>query len=81
MNIREIESLLGADAASPQPVRPLSASIRTKTLSARATVSPDICTGFFIGKLTAMGSMDLIFTASLGHAGLAVIKGRVRGEL
>jgi hypothetical protein len=55
--------------------------MRTKTLSARAMVSPDICTGFFIGKLTAMGSIDLIFTASLGHAGLTLTQGRVHGEL
>jgi hypothetical protein len=36
--------------------------MRTKTLSACATVSPAICTGFFIGRLTAMGSTLLIFT-------------------
>jgi hypothetical protein len=37
------------------------------TLSARATVSPAICTGFFIGRLTAMGSIDLILTPVLDH--------------
>jgi len=57
--------MVGADAASPQPTAPSSASTRTSTLSARATVSPAICTGFFIGRLTAMGSMVLIFTPAL----------------
>ena len=52
--------IVGADAASPQPTTPSSASMRTNILSARVTVSPDICTGFFIGRLTAMGSIDLI---------------------
>ena len=57
--------MVGAEAASPQPTTPVSDSTRTSTLSARVTVSPAICTGFFIGRLTAIGSMDLIFTKRL----------------
>src|SRR5262249_9560576 len=53
--------MVGADAASPQPTAPASDSIRTKTFSACATVSPAICTGFFIGRLTAMASIVEIF--------------------
>src|SRR5579862_4843008 len=53
----------GADAASPQPVMPLSDSIRTSTLSARRTSSPAMITGLSIGRLTGIGSMLLIFTA------------------
>jgi hypothetical protein len=34
-------------------------------LSARVTVSPDIFTGFTIGRLTAMGSIPLILTLLL----------------
>ena len=52
----------GAEAASPQPTMPLSASIRTRTLSACLISTPAMNTGFFIGKLTAIGSMCLIFT-------------------
>ena len=54
--------MVGAAAASPQPTAPDSDSMRTKTFSACATVSPAICTGFFIGRRTAMGSIVLIFT-------------------
>ena len=54
--------MVGAEAASPQPTTPSSDSMRSSTLSARATVSAAICTGFFIGRLTAMGSIDLILT-------------------
>ena len=57
--------MVGAEAASPQPTHPSSDSMRTRTLSARATVSPAIFTGFFIGKLTAIGSIALIFTIVL----------------
>src|SRR4029077_8475504 len=57
--------MVGADAASPQPTAPSSASMRTRILSARLTVSPAIFTGFFIGRLTAMGSMVLIRTPFL----------------
>ena len=57
--------MVGAEAASPQPTAPSSASMRTRILSARVTVSPAILTGFFIGKLTAMGSMALIRTLFL----------------
>ncbi len=72
--------MVGAEAASPQPTKPLSASMRTSTLSARATVSPAMVTGFFIGRLTAIGSIDLIFTqpsplsgaASFGRTGAMV---------
>ena len=59
--------MVGADAASPQPTTPSSDSMRTSTLSARVTVSPAIFTGFFIGRLTAMGSMALIRTLLLDH--------------
>src|SRR5512143_1394778 len=54
--------ITGAEAASPQPTTPLSASIRTSTLSARRTSSPAMMTGLDIGKLTAIGSMVLICT-------------------
>src|SRR5271168_2748404 len=59
--------MVGAEAASPQPTQPSSASTRTRILSARATVSPAIFTGFFIGKLTAIGSIALIFTLFLNR--------------
>jgi hypothetical protein len=39
--------------------------MRTRILSARVTVSPAIFTGFFIGRLIAMGSMVLIRTLFL----------------
>jgi hypothetical protein len=39
--------------------------MRTRILSARLTVSPAIFTGFFIGRLIAMGSMVLIRTLFL----------------
>src|SRR5215475_8026483 len=52
--------MTGADAASPQPTTLLSASIRTSTFSARRTSSPAMITGLSIGRLTAIGSMDLI---------------------
>ena len=49
--------MVGAEAASPQPTTPLSASMRTSTLSARVISSPAMMTGFFIGRLTAIGSI------------------------
>ncbi len=54
--------ITGAEAASPQPTSPLSVSMRTSTLSARRTSSPAMITGLSIGRLTAIGSMVLIFT-------------------
>src|SRR5579885_2199450 len=54
--------ITGAEAASPQPMRPLSAAMRTSTLSARRTSSPAMITGLSIGRLTAIGSMVLIRT-------------------
>src|SRR5262245_50991760 len=57
--------MVGAEAASPQPTTPLSASIRTSTLSACRISTPAMNTGFFIGKLTAIGSTRLIFTAEI----------------
>src|SRR5690349_24150495 len=54
--------MVGAAAASPQPTAPASDSMRTKTFSACATVSPAICTGFVMGRRTAMASIVLIFT-------------------
>src|SRR5262245_4166736 len=57
--------MVGADAASPQPTTPLSASIRTSMLSACLISTPAMNTGFFIGRLTAIGSMRLIFTAAV----------------
>ena len=57
--------MVGAEAASPQPTTPLSASSRTSTLSACLISTPAMNTGFFIGKLTAIGSMRLIFTVTL----------------
>src|SRR5919201_2443636 len=56
--------IVGAEAASPQPTTPLSASMRTSTLSARLISTPAMTTGFFIGKLTAIGSTRLIFMVS-----------------
>src|SRR5579859_2414108 len=55
--------ITGADAASPQPTRPLSAAMRTSTLSARRTSSPAMITGLSIGRLTATGSIVLTCTA------------------
>ncbi len=52
--------ITGAEAASPQPIRPPSSSIRTSTFSAARTSSPAMMTGFFIGSRTAIGSIDLI---------------------
>src|SRR5205814_641461 len=40
--------MVGAEAASPQPTRPLSASMRTSTLSARALSTPAMTTGLII---------------------------------
>src|SRR5664279_5641617 len=66
--------MIGADAASPQPTRPLSVSIRTSTLSARRTSSPAMMTGLSMGRLTAIGSMVRMRTAAQPlqflHAGL-----------
>jgi hypothetical protein len=56
--------MVGAEAASPQPTIPVSDSMRTSTLSARVTISAAIVTAFFIGRLTAIGSIDLIFTSA-----------------
>src|SRR4051794_30892937 len=53
--------MVGADAASPQPIW-LPAEMRTSTLSAARTSSPAMMTGFFIGSRTAIGSIDVIFT-------------------
>jgi hypothetical protein len=56
--------------------------MRTRILSARVTVSPAIFTGFFIGRLTAMGSMVLIRTLFLYpqmprvSAGRRIVPGR-----
>ena len=52
--------ITGAEAASPQPTRPSSSSIRTSTLSAARTSSPAMMTGLIIGSRTAIGSIDLI---------------------
>src|SRR5262245_46257865 len=54
----------GAGAASPQPTAPLSASIRTRTVSARRSTSAAMMTGLCIGRLTAIGSMVLICTTT-----------------
>src|ERR1039458_4654000 len=66
--------ITGAAAASPHPTRPLSASIRTSTLSARRTSSPAMMTGLSMGRLTAIGSMVRMRTAAqplqILHAGL-----------
>jgi hypothetical protein len=56
--------MVGAEAASPQPTRPSFASMRTSTLSARTISTPAMTTGFFIGRLTAIGSTRLIFMGS-----------------
>ena len=52
--------ITGADAASPQPASPSSVAMRTSTFSARRTSSPAMMTGFFIGRLTASGSMEVM---------------------
>src|SRR5215471_8893797 len=62
--------MVGAEAASPQPTTPLSASIRTITLSARLISTPAMMTGFFMGKLTAIGSTRLIFMVFLSLSAL-----------
>src|SRR5262245_28461841 len=56
--------MVGAEAASPQPTMPLSAWMRTSTLSARLISMPAMTTGFFMGRLTAIGSTRLIFMVS-----------------
>src|SRR5262245_51657748 len=61
---------IGAAPDSPQPTRPLSASIRTSTLSARRMSSPAMMTGLRIGRLTAIGSMDFMFNLSPVMRGL-----------
>src|SRR5580704_11378037 len=67
--------MVGAAAASPQPTTPLSDSTRTRMLPARETVSPAIFTSFFIGRLMAIGSMDLMRTIFPGRDG-AIVPGR-----
>src|SRR5471032_2415808 len=57
--------ITGAEAASPHPTRASSVSIRTRTLSARRTSSPAMMTGLSIGRLTAIASIDFIFTTIL----------------
>src|SRR5262245_20152965 len=54
--------MVGAEAASPQPTTPVSASTRTITLSACRISTPAMNTGFFMGKLTAIGSTRSMFT-------------------
>ena len=53
--------ITGAEAASPQPIRPPSVSMRTSTLSAVRTSSPAMMTGLFIGRPDRDGSIDVIF--------------------
>src|SRR6266851_1775718 len=65
--------MVGAEAASPQPTTPLSDSMRTSTLSACLISTPAMKTGFFIGKLTAIGSMRLIFMAAISSVLRAVL--------
>ena len=48
--------MVGAEAASPQPMSPPSASMRTSTLSAVAMVTPAIFIGFFSGSATGIAS-------------------------
>src|SRR5687767_9389094 len=48
--------MVGADAASPQPTAPSTASIRTRMLSAVAMVMPDMVTGVVSGSATGMAS-------------------------
>src|SRR5688572_6066990 len=48
--------MVGADAASPQPTRPLAASTRTTTFCAAVTVSNAIFTGALSGSATGMAS-------------------------
>jgi hypothetical protein len=55
--------MVGAEAASPHPTTPLSASTRTSMLSARRTSSPAMMTGLIIDKLIAIGSIVRICTA------------------
>ncbi len=56
--------MVGAVAAPPQPMTPPSVSSRTSTFSALFTSSNAILSGFTIGRLTARGSMRLIFMSS-----------------
>ena len=53
--------MVGAAPAPPQPTTPPSVSSRTSTFSALFTSSNAILSGFAIGRLTAIGSMRLIF--------------------
>src|SRR5215471_13976901 len=67
--------MVGAEAASPQPITPLSASMRTSTLSAWRISTPAMTTGFFIGRLTAIGSTRLIFTG--GYSSMQPVETRL----
>src|SRR3979409_1965167 len=55
--------MVGAEAASPQPMTPLSDSMRTSTLSACRISTPAMNTGFFMGKLTASRVVRLVCMA------------------
>ena len=46
--------IVGAEAASPQPMMPSLVSMRASTFSALRTSSNDIFTGLIIGRLMAM---------------------------
>src|SRR6478672_13022511 len=56
--------MIGAEAASPHPITPLSDSIRTIRLSAIVSSTPAIFTGLVSGRLTAIGSILLIFMSA-----------------
>src|SRR5687768_12205936 len=53
--------IVGAEAASPQPIAPSSVSTRIRTLSALFSSTPAILIGFSIGMLTAIDSTRLTF--------------------
>src|ERR1035437_5358271 len=66
--------MIGAEAASPQPTKSLSAWTRTAALAARRPTPPAMMTGLSMGRLTAIGSMVRMRTGAqplqLLHAGL-----------
>src|SRR5262249_17691840 len=72
--------MVGAEAASPQPITPVSDAIRTSTLSACRISTPAMNTGFFIGSATAMGSIDLTFISAPPHPPLSSTTGSARGR-
>ena len=65
--------MVGADAASPQPMTPRRLDADQNIIGARDGFAGHL-TGFFIGRLTAMASIALIFTLCLAQVGSRVTR-------